>query len=130
YQQRDLIGITALERAANRVELVAQSLDRCPDPLFGLLADASGGGAVVEDIRNRGKGDVGGSRYVFNRRPGQYQGLHLAPSGRGYYPLCQVAIPSICATFPLDAHRVNGAPERGAAQSVQNRIERFGRPSV
>ena len=71
YQEGDLVGVAALEGPANRVELVAQLLDRGPNPLFRLRADAPGSPAIVEDIRDRGVGNTGGPGHVFDRGPRQ-----------------------------------------------------------
>ena len=68
-QQGDLIGITALQGAADGIELIAELLDCEPDPLLGLVADALGGAGIIEDVRYRRMGDIGCASHVFNRRP-------------------------------------------------------------
>ena len=50
----DLDDSLEVQSAANGIEPVAEARGRRPNPLLGSLADALGGTAIVQDVRNRG----------------------------------------------------------------------------
>jgi hypothetical protein len=68
-KQGYLVGVAALQRAVDGIELVTQALRGSADPLLGLLGHTLGRFIVVEDVKSRRLRNFGGASHVLNRWP-------------------------------------------------------------